>query len=176
MKFAKSIIVVLAIILNINTRAQENTSLNEYQNKPLKNVHEISYSLKAALGYSFLRAFNNGFNLGVGANVGIGLRVDKFDNNIESIAEIVNIIFFSRNLFLKNKSLNHFFYDVGVFSSFSYDEAAIYDLGISLSFFYGFKKLKVGQVFQFSYNIHDYHPSGKFPHFSFKPLIIRYKF
>ena len=176
MKFAKSIIVVLAIILNINARSQENTSLNEDPNKPFKNVHEISYSLKAALGYSFLRDFNNGFNLGVQVNAGIGLRVDFYDNYFEGIAEIVNINFFSRNLFLKNKSLNLFFYDVGVFSSFSYDEAAIYDLGISLSFFYGFKRLKVGQVFQFSYNIHDYHPSGKFPHFSFKPLMIRYKF
>ena len=176
MKYTKSIILVLAIIININVKSQENKPFNENSNQSSKNIHEISYSLKAALGYSFLRNFNSGFNLGVQANMGYGLRFDTYNGNSKSIIEFADVQIFTRNLFLKNKSYKHFYYDLGGYSALSIGEDFLLDFGISISVFYGFNKIKIGQIIRTSFITANSSFESDFPHFSFKPLIIRYKF
>ncbi len=177
MKNKKFLFLILLVALSINTKSQDNQSFDMTRNSSYKNCHEISYQLNLSLGYSFLKYYKNGFNLGIQTNIGKVLIYD-LTNNYEQIG-VVDFQIFTRNLFIKTSK--HFYYDLGCFvsSNFYIGESLIFYLGIAGSVFYGFKKLKIGQIIQLGYHYDDYYnlwDYRNFPNLSLKPIVIRYKF
>ena len=134
-----NIFIFVLILLSTSIFAQ----IKEVEtDKPIeykKHFHEINYKPVAALGYSYIRNFNNKFLLGGEVHLGGCFYFPRY-------ADYLYFKIFVRNVFSRNKLGRKWNYDIGYYSSLSYYDVILEGLAFQIS--YDIWKFSIGMNIQ----------------------------
>ncbi|OQX76866.1 MAG: hypothetical protein B6D61_08115 [Bacteroidetes bacterium 4484_249] len=125
-----------ALLLISFAYSQEATDNNDVKGNNVKSINEINYQLPAAIGYSHIWNIKNKFLIGTDLHLGFAGYWPKF-------SDFLLFSIFTRNIFNKDKLNKRWEYDIGIFTSFSFQHELIVG-GLNLSGNYVLYKFKFG--------------------------------
>lgn len=136
--------------------------------KEKKSINEISYQFPLAFGYSHIWNMNDKFLLGAGFHLGYGRYWPPY-------SDFFLFKIYTRNVFSSNKINHKWDYDIGLFTSISFQYEAIY-YGLISSGYINIGKFKIGMNLLFgAAKVDNINNEFLFPRVTLAPSLV-YKF